>query len=1548
MSVHQKTRIASPFPIVGIGASAGGLEAFRELLKNLPPDTGMAFVLVQHLDPTHPSLLTEIISSITKMPTLEVKNRMPVKPNCVYTIPPIKDMTVSGGKFCLVTRPKRSGSHLPVDRFFISLAKDRGDQAIGVILSGAASDGVIGQKAIKAKGGITFSQDPASAKQDGMPKAAIAAGAVDYILRPKAIAEKLVKISQHLPLVRTASEGLEKSLLIAQDDMERIFIVLKYAHGVDFRHYKRTTVERRIKRRLSLTQKNTLKEYLKFLQRTPKEGEFLFQDLLINVTSFFRDPVLFKTLEKKIFPEIFKLKKADEPLRIWVPACSTGEEAYSFAICLLEALGGKDSPCPLQVFATDVNEAVIRKARRGWYPQSIKEDMPAAILERYFDKEAGGYRIIKPVRSICVFAAQDLTRDSPFSRLDVVSCRNMLIYMDLKLQKKIIPLFHYALNPSGFLILGPAESISGFANLFNVRDKKLKIYTKKESSSRPTFNVELGRDLLTSGKPAQAFGLGVFEQPLPFAGQDEDAQARDEELRSALEEIQSANEELQSSNEELETSKEELQATNEELVTLNDELSNRNAELATLTGDIQNLFNSTRLPVIMVGRDLCVHRFTPTAQKVWNLIPSDVGRKLADINPNFKVGALDEMLKDAIDHLKVTEKEVQGHDGRWHLMVVSPYKTVDNKIDGAVIVLGDIHSIKTAQQKLEALGEYFKSIVEAVPDPMLVLDKSLRVRTANKAFYSQFKVRSRQTEGELFYDLGDHQWDIPPLRKLLKTLLTKKISVVDFEVCAQFPGLGERTILLNARIIDENVVGERMVLMDLKDVTEKKKAEENILRLSSFPELNPNPIYEIDLNGKIVYANRAALKLKEDGLPSPVRDKSKEIVEVFRRSRKKELVREVRIGERWYLQSIYSVPGVEGLRTYHVDITKRKQALEALEFQQTFLSSVLEHIDAAVVACNEKGELVLFNRLSREWHGLNPMKIPQAQWAHRYNLCLEDGATLMDTDAIPLMRAFRGETVRDVKMVIAAKGQFLRHILAHAGPVKAHDGRVLGAVAIMHDITEHRKSEEKYRTILQTTKDGFFLAGIDGQILDVNDAYCAMIGYSREELLGMGIKDVEAIEAGEEIKKHIHQIMQKGSSLFETKHRRKDGRVIDIEASVNLFKTGKEHLFVFVRDITERKRIEESFREAKHFNDEVISAAGEGIIVYDAQLCYQVWNPQMERLTGMPAVQVLGKKASDLFPHLMDQGIDKLLARALAGETVISPDTAYRVANTEKMGWVHGIYTPHRDNKGNIIGVIAMIREITERKHVEGELKVSKEQAEEASRYKTEFLTNISHDLRTPLNAILGFAHILKSVEMEPRYRKSVDFINERGKHLLAMVEEILHVSRMDSGTPQIKSVAFDLTELLENSIEVARVGLGAKDVKIALITAPTIPRLKGDVLRIRQIIDNLLSNAVKYTLQGEIKVSAVPDDRPSSPDKYRAEISVKDTGFGIPAEKLPYIFDSFTRFHEFYKGQTYDGVGLGLNIVKKQVDLLGGRIRVLSEVDKGSEFILTLDFDKV
>jgi len=473
------------FPIVAIGASAGGLQAVTELLKNLPANTGMAYIYVQHLDRDHPSKLAEILSRSTKMEVIEASHLLNIEPDKVYIIPPDRDMTFLDGTLALNHRKEKPTLHMPVDNFFVSLAENH-KTAIGIILSGAASDGTLGLKAIKTEGGLTFAQDE-TAQFQSMPKSAIAEGVADMVLSPTGIAKELERLAKQAIPIFNEVLNAESTISDADEDLGSIIQLLRKSTGVDFRHYKMNTIKRRIIRRILLYKLESIKDYLRYLKQHTGEINTLYHDLLINVTAFFRDPDTLEYVKKTLIPRIIKNKSPHDPIRIWVPACSTGEEAYSLAMIFVEVLGDAIATTSIQIFATDLSEFTIAKARLGVYTVNEVANISPQRLQNFFSKIDGSYRIAKSIRDLCVFASHNVFKDPPFSRIDVISCCNLMIYLDNVLQKKILGTFHYALSNEGVLVLGKSETIGGSTQLFSQLEKKYKVYVRRSEASNKTI-----------------------------------------------------------------------------------------------------------------------------------------------------------------------------------------------------------------------------------------------------------------------------------------------------------------------------------------------------------------------------------------------------------------------------------------------------------------------------------------------------------------------------------------------------------------------------------------------------------------------------------------------------------------------------------------------------------------------------------------------------------------------------------------------------------------------------------------------------------------------------------------------------------------------------------------------------------------------------------------------------------------------------------------------------------------------------------------------------
>jgi two-component system, chemotaxis family, CheB/CheR fusion protein len=979
---EEQNTVDAPFPIVGIVASAGGLEAFTEFLGHLPADTGMAFVLIQHLDPNYKSLLSEILATKTEMPVSQVEDGTTVEPNQVYIIPPNTKMTLVSGVLKLTPREKVYGKYMPGDAFLVSLAVDRGHKAIAVVLSGGDGDGSLGIKAIKAAGGVTFAQCEASAKFDSMPNTAVATGDVDFVLPPQQIAQELANLSVNPLLSCPISTIAVEELLEQRDVRATILGLLRSTTGVDFTHYKVATVDRRIQRRMLLYKLARLEDYAKYLRDYPAEVHALYQEILIHVTSFFRDPQAFEQLKELIFPTITQNKSAKIPIRIWVAGCSTGEEVYSIAICLLEFLSDRASLPQIQIFATDISEAAIGKARSGFYLENQMIDVSPERRIRFFILEAGGYRINKTVRELCIFARQNLGSDPPFSNLDLISCRNVLIYLADPLQKRVIPIFNYSLNSTGFLLLGTSENIGKFSYLFTPVHAKCKIYTKNLTANSPIFSfttssypiakVDESQQLnesdpdtfdlqrytdqlilnryapagvvvneqmnilqvrgdtnaylrLTPGIPSlnllkmaregllielrtaiyqalmqnvvvrkegirietgdrsslvnvevtpfqhptveERYFLVLFEEALPtginlstvnsesldlpsdldreimelrqaIATANEEKQSAqahlqaviqeqenlNQDIKVANEEILSSNEELQSTNEELETAKEEIQATNEELITTNEELRSLNCEQHQVNNDLINLLGSINIPILMLANDLQIRRFTPRLQQLFNLIPTDIGRPFSDIRSTLDVPDLEAMILEVIDTLQTKEQEVKTIAGHWYNLRIRPYRTMENLIDGVIMVWIDIDALKRSAKTLELARNYAETIVETVQTPLVVLDADLQVNTANRCFYDTFQVLFPDTSKISLFELGNGQWNIPQLRSILEDILVSDVQLQNFELNHVFEQIGQKTMLLNACKLQREDQA-LMILLSIEDITDRKQFE---------------------------------------------------------------------------------------------------------------------------------------------------------------------------------------------------------------------------------------------------------------------------------------------------------------------------------------------------------------------------------------------------------------------------------------------------------------------------------------------------------------------------------------------------------------------------------------------------------------------------------------------------------------------------------------------------------------------------------------------------
>jgi two-component system CheB/CheR fusion protein len=923
----------------------------------------MAFVLVQHLDPTHGSFMAELVGRHTSMPVVQVQADAPIVGDHVYCIPPGRYLSVSGRTLRL-TAPEGAGSvRMPIDVFLRALAADVKEQAVGIVVSGTGTDGTMGLHAIRAAGGLAIAQEPATAQHDGMPRSAIAAGAVDHCASPEQMPLVLLDYLRH-PYTRGAGEA-PSAPAIAKDHLQAVLAIVRKRTDFDFRDYKRGTLARRIGRRMGLTHVEDVAGYVRLLTDEPDEAKALFEDLLINVTSFFRDPEVWIELRERVIRPLVARQESGVPLRVWVPGCATGEEAYSIAMLLIEELQAAHKTVSVQIFASDVDVGALEVARVGLYPETVAADVSPERRRRFFIEEAHGARIGKELRESVIFARQNLLLDPPYSGLHLISCRNVLMYFEAAAQKRLLPLLHFALLQRGSLLLGTADGIGQDEGLFEILSPKARLYrrvgqtrhdrvqlpTLAESSLTrpidrtvdrpgagqfstlarqllldrfapacvlinrrceilyfagpthdylqqpagvPTWNLmsrlrnglqtklraAIG-DALADGRRRRVAGAHVrrgdgwhrveltvervriaretegvllvcfVDEPRVSAvpnvvdvGEDRDEpgareleaelrttredlqgtiaelEGSNQELTVANEEVMSVNEELRSSNEELETSKEELSSLNEELNTVNAQLEDSVDQLQQVNNDLDNLLTSTNIATIFLDTTLRVRRFTPVATRLFDLMAPDVGRSIGDLAQRCLDPDLPSDAEQVLAHQVPISKEVQSRDGRWYVRQALPYRTHDDRIGGVVITFSDV-----AAEALQEARLYAEAIVDAVRHPLLVLDPTCRVQSANRSFYETFGLTPDETVGELVFALCGHVRGAAPLPALLGEMLRSGGALANVELDHDVGTIGRRTLRLDTRTLGRRGGRPDLILLAIEDITERKRTE---------------------------------------------------------------------------------------------------------------------------------------------------------------------------------------------------------------------------------------------------------------------------------------------------------------------------------------------------------------------------------------------------------------------------------------------------------------------------------------------------------------------------------------------------------------------------------------------------------------------------------------------------------------------------------------------------------------------------------------------------
>ncbi|MCF6148617.1 MAG: PAS domain S-box protein [Candidatus Kuenenia sp.] len=1367
------------FYIVGIGASAGGLDAIIQFFSHMPPENGLAFIIVQHFAPGSKSILPEILQKITSMTVSEIEHGNRLQPDHVYIMPSDKHV-ITLNKEVFLEDFKEPPSHTkPIDNFFISLAHHQGRNTAGIILSGTGTDGAAGIKAIKEAGGLTLAQEVSSAQFDGMPKSAIATGCVDFILHPQEMPGILLK-----RITIPEDENTENTETIALKNTRRlkeIINILLTKTGHNFSHYKKNTVARRVEKRMSQSNIKSISKYISLLQQNPSEINALFRELLITVTCFFREMENDFVLKEKVFSEILKNKSAGDTVRIWVPGCATGEEPYSIAMLFSEYLEAIQQPLKIQIFATDINENAIRFARAALYPLDRISHVSPARLERFFHKKNHSFAINDRIREMVIFSYHNLIKDPPFSRIDLISCKNLLIYFDATLQEKLLPLFFYILRPNGFLLLGKSESIRGFTDLFATIDEKNRVFKRSDVSfpsmktiaihpeeektflpeeknainNEPPINIretlakvlfddfsppcviideehhivhlhgQLDRFLkLPEGEPnlniikmahktfrpeltvvlknalkqkktirskgvrmvtgnvhstvniivrpfPEAFTprqlyIIIFQEQgssernegkTPVSSQTDGAAPRIAELEKELdstkkslcdllENLEDSNEkliltnetfrekeeELRSTKEELETTKEELQSMNEELNIINAELQHKIDDLSKANSDINTLLSSTNIGTVFLDRNLCIKRFTPPAEKMMNLIASDVNRPICHLNTFLIQEKLIEHLEKVLNTLIPYEKEITVQDNTWYLVRFLPYQTEKNIIDGVVITIVNITQLKRAREEVSLLEKLILSINE-----------SEDFNSAMKSVLHTVCEVTNWTLGEVWFPDKSNSY------------LVRSAS--------WFP---QEPVLQNFDVLSRKHTFERGIGLPGRAWSTKQVEW----------------VRDVTLDKNFVRAELAETHGLKAGLAIPVlaNDVVVAVINFF--------MSEACDQDEQFIKLISSIASQLGM-TF-----RRKQAEESLKHFRLLAENIPETF---WIASHDFSRIVYISPAYETIWGRTCKSLYEQPKSWLDSIHPDDNERVLAS----LEKHIKGEKPFEEEFRIIKPDGTIRTILDRAFFINDPENKFNSIVGIAQDITERIKTQKHVKllsSVVEQSIEGIAVADLDGYLQFVNYSFATMHGYTTNELTGKHLSIFHTPGQMPAVNASLRYLKEKGFFTGELWHVRRDGTEFPTLMNNTILKDEKGNAIAMIGtliDITENKKTADELKKSSHFLQIITEGTTDFIFIKDAECRLIMVNSAVCKYLGKSLQEITGKTSFEILPKDVAEKITKNdLAVLHSGETQTFEETIPGKEHTAKI--FLATKSPYRDSNGNIIGIVGISKDITE------------------------------------------------------------------------------------------------------------------------------------------------------------------------------------------------------------------------------------------------------------
>ncbi|MBV6623658.1 MAG: PAS domain S-box protein [Rivularia sp. (in: Bacteria)] len=1504
--------------VVGIGASAGGLQAIEEFFQNMPNDSGAAFVIVQHLSPNFKSLMKEILQRHTRMDIYRVTDGMELAPNSIYLIPADKNLIIEDGSLHLVKREdqKHVKPNFPIDLFFKSLAQNYPEYAIGVVLSGTGSDGSIGLKAINEAKGIVLVQEPSTAEFDGMPLSAIATlnlqnvpqrnlNGISQVAAPAELAQLVYTFL--ISPISIKQEYINSYLGLNDQKLFQITEILSQYQEVNFSFYKRSTLSRRIHRRCAAHYCNKIEEYIKILQKSDKEKQALFQDLSITVTSFFRDTGAWEYLSRKVIPDLIEKTQSDEELRFWVSGCATGEEAYSLAILVDEALEKSQKRLRVKIFTTDINEEALEKAAIGIYPQDIAEHINTQRLEKYFIPRQDSFQVTRKLRDMLIFATHDLTKDVGFTRINLVTCRNMLIYLQPELQRKVLQSIHFSLKNQGILFLGDSEHLGDLEDEFVPIIRKHKIYYKRRdvTLNMPIFSVDKTEKY---GKYSNQALSSVKKK----------STKREIMLEKVLKTFLNKNKSTCL-----------IVDKNNQVVEIFEDLAQvLRIPVGKLTSDITQLVSpSLKLPL-----NTALYRIrkekTTVVYKGIKLIEDDYIRTI-------------QLTVDFYEDSKVADDLLMINFQEQHTSVhFTPEENFQPDSQASERINHLEYQLKQAEESFQTLVEELESIDEehqAANEELTASNEELQ--STNEELHSvNQELYTVNSEYQLkIHELIELNEDINNLLRSTNigvVFLDKQLRIRKFTPAATIAiNLIETDINRPLKHLSHNLDCADFLKI-IEEVTQNEKSLDLEVKLAAFDKyllMRVNPY------------------IKDNGTFDGV---------------------------------VLSFIDINDIKTAQNQLQKTLNTLQDVNYQlnqkQAEFEAIFNSLPDALIFTDKARKIRMLNPGFTNLFGYQPQELigqsPKNLYANVEDYHKNKIDLIENNENYDSQTTFDKITPLEVKFRRSNQEIFVSETLKT--PVRDKQGNIFGFLKLIRDISyrkqaeaDLRDSEERFRSLYLRTPVMLHSIDKDGRILDVSNYWLDKLGYQRQEVIGKRFFQFLTSESRNYARAVLPEFFRKGSCWdINYQFVPKTGEVMEtlLSAVADKNEAGEiiRTLAVMI-DITERKKAEAALRESEARFKTMADSAPVLIWMSDADGKAIFLNKAWLELTDISLEQQLGDAWLENIHEedLQQDSWCKDLSNVKKNSQPV--EIQFRIRGSDgQYYWMLGKEVPRFDEQGKVIGYIGSCIDITEIRNAKEQLyranyqlekntiqlSRAKEAAETTNQAKSSFIAHMSHELRTPLNGILGFAQILQADETLSREQHNkIDIIHQSGEHLLTLLNDILNLSKIEAEQLELelKDISFPL--FLEKINSIINVRAQQKNIIFnyqALSPLPAV--IRGDETRLRQVLLNLLGNAVKFTHNGEVNfyVSKLEDCQEQDNNSCLIRFQIEDTGIGIPEDKIKEIF---LPFHQLKTDDSLnEGSGLGLSISKKIVNLMGGEIEVESTAQKGSTFYFDLHFSQI